>query len=156
MMQPNSNIKIVQFSSEYRDQVIKLIDTLLKDLRVIPNIKEMIDDEDLLKISDIYSGRSSFWIAVNNKRVVGTIAVKEVSNEVAKLKRMFVDKKYHGCGLAQRLMDKALSFANNQRFKKIILNTHPLMNRAHTFYKRQGFIKVGEDPERLHFEKEIG
>lgn len=152
-MKQGSNIKIVQFSSEHRDQVIKLIDTLLKDLRVIPNIEEMIDDADLFNISEIYSGNSKFWVALDGEKVVGTIAIKMIDENNASLKRMFVIKNLHGTGLGQLLINKAIKFASEQGYSKILLNTHPLMYRAHRFYEKNGFTKVSEDHDRYHFEK---
>ncbi len=149
------NIKIIEFQSQYRDQVIKLIDSILKELDVIPNTETLIDDEDLFKISEIYSGKGKFWIALDDNEVVGTIAVRDLGSGKAKLNRMFVLESYRGSGLAQTLLDTALDHARLQRFTEIILNTHLFMKRAHRFYEKNGFNRISQELDKYNYLKPL-
>lgn len=150
---PQYQIEI--FQSQYQNQVIGLIDKSLKDLNVIPESDQKIDDEDLRKIPEIYSGRGRFWVAVEGNNVIGTIAIRDTGNNVAKLNRMFTDSKYYGQGVGQSLLDCAIEFAKEEGFQEIILNTHVNMQRAHRFYEKNGFVKTGKDADKFHYSKKL-
>ncbi len=143
--------KIVQFKPEYRDQVIKLIDQSLKWLKVIPESEEVIDDEDLFRIHEVYSGRGNFWVAVKNGEVVGTVGIRDMGGDQAKLNRMFVNSDFHGLGIGQKLIEVALDYAKAQEFKEVILNTHELMTRAHRFYEKNGFRQTGKEGDKFNY-----
>lgn len=149
--EPIKDYDIKEFKPEYEGQVIALISQVLKDQKVIPESAEPISDEDLYKIPEVYSGRGRFFLAVKDGKVVGTVAIREISGNTAKLNRMFVFTQHHGSGVGQSLLDHALDFARQQGFKEIVLNTHPLMKRAHHFYEKNGFQRVGEDLDRVHY-----
>lgn len=85
--------------------------------------------------------------------MIGTVAIRDFGDDIAKLKRMFVDHDYHGKGVGQKLLDHALDFAKVQGFREVILNTHPLMKRAHRFYEKNGFVKVGDDTFPVHYRR---
>ena len=68
---------------------------------------------------------------------------------------MFVATPYHGQAVGQRLLDHALEFARAEHYKQIILNTHPLMHRAHRFYERNGFRRVAEESEEYHYHQDL-
>ncbi len=146
------NYIIVEFQPKYKNQVIDLIGETLKELRVIPNTNEPLDDEDLFKIPEIYSGRGKFWIALVNNQLIGTVAIRDMGNNQAKLNRMFVLSKYHGKKVGQDLLDTALNFARKQKFKEVTLNTHLLMKRAHHFYEKNGFQKIKEEADKFHYQ----
>jgi len=154
-MKNKVSFRIIEFSPGDRDGTINLIDTLLKELRVIPNVEEKIDDEDLFNILKVYSGRGNFWVAKINNEVIGTVAIREIDKDVAKLNRMFVLSGYHGGGLGQALFDVAIDFVRENGYSKVILNTHLLMHRAHKFYKKNGFKFVRQDQDKFHYEMEL-
>ena len=143
--------EVVEFRPEYQDQIIDLISKALRDQKVIPDDTESIDDEDLRNIPQIYSGRSQFWVAIEDSKVIGTIAVRDMGESIAKLKRMFVSSEYHGTGIGQSLLSQALTFARQKGFKEVTLNTHPLMKRAHNFYEKNGFQKTREDKDGVSY-----
>lgn len=155
MIKEKSIYKISEFKDKYQDQVIHLIDSSLKYLGVIPVNEEMIDDPDLYHISEVYSGRGKFFIMLENDVVVGTVAIKDIGDNFAKLHRMFVKSDLHGTGLGQQLLDTAISFAKEQKFSKLILNTHLLMKRAHSFYEKNGFLKVGKNKNKFKYEMKL-
>lgn len=151
-----SDVEIIEFKSEYQDQVINLIGKILRQLKIIPQSEEPINDEDLHKIPKVYGGKGRFWIAIEKNNVIGTVAVKDMGQGTAKLKRMFVLFEYHGRGVGQQLFDKAIDFAKKQGFKEVVLNTHPLMKRAHHFYEKNGFKKVKENQNKLSYLLKLG
>jgi len=149
------NIKIVEFQPEYEQSVKDLIHIVLRSLNIPNKYPEINRDTDLDYIQEKYKGRGRFWLAVKDDRLIGTVAIEEVDKETAKLKRMFVLPEYQGKGIGQRLFDTALTFAKEQGYHKIRLNTDKVMNRAHRFYEKNGFHKIGEDDERLFYEMSL-
>lgn len=153
---------ITTFHPRFEDQVKDLIGKLLVYTEVIKESELPIDDEDLGRIPEIYSGRGKFWVAMIGDRVVGTVGIKDKGGTTAELKRMFVLPEYHGTGVGEALLEEATVYAKKQGFTKLILNTDEKMRRAHHFYEKHGFVQVEESdcskPSsacRLHYEKEL-
>ena len=149
------HINIQQYSPAYKDQVRTVIGTTLADISVLDREDLPIDDPDLEKIDEIYSGKGRFWVALEDDRVVGTVAIRDLGDNVATLNRMFVLVDQHGSGVGQRLFDEAMGFAQEQGFTKVVLNTHELMGRAHHFYEKNGFVRIGKTGDKFHYEKTI-
>lgn len=150
-----NDTKIEKYSDTYKNQVRDVIGKSLADVSVIDPKSLPIDDEDLNEIEKVYSGKGKFWVALKNKKIIGTVAIRDLKNGVAKLNRMFVLIEYHGDGTGQKLLNHALDFAKRQGFTKIILNTHELMHRAHRFYEKNGFIRTGKTGNKYNYEKVI-
>jgi GNAT superfamily N-acetyltransferase len=143
--------EIIEFTKPYQEQVVMLITQVLKDQHVISKGVDIVDDEDLFHIADIYTGRGRFWLAVANDKVIGTVAIREIDKDTAKLNRMFVLTEYHGKGVGPALLQRAIAFAKQQGFTEIILNTHHLMHRAHRFYEKHGFTKTGDTSDKFSY-----
>ena len=155
--------QIVPFHPKFEHQVRDLVGALLVYTGVIPESDLPVDDEDLGRIPEVYSGKGKFWVAIIGDRVIGTVGIKDEGNNVAKLKRMFVRPEYHGKGVGEALLAHAEAYAKKQGFTKLLLNTHTKMHRAHHFYEKHGFVHIEEfhcDEQRsshcgLHYEKEL-
>jgi len=149
------NFQIIEFKSEYQDQVIDVVGRGLMELNVIPKSDKPLQDEDLYQIPNVYKGRGRFWIAVKEDKVIGTVAIRDMGGDTAKLNRMFVLSKYHSKGVGQALFDHAIAFAKKQCYKEVILNTHFLMKRAHSFYEKNGFKKVRKEQDKYHYKMDL-
>jgi GNAT superfamily N-acetyltransferase len=102
---------------------------------------------DLDDIGGFYQGKNSeFWIALENGRVVGTIAIKDYGKGRAYLKRMYVAKELRGTGLAKRMLDTALNYARGKGFGEVFLATVDKMAAAKKFYSKNGFERISELP----------
>lgn len=72
------------------------------------------------------------------------------------LKRIYIDKPYHGKGLAQELMLFAEDFAKENKFEVLWLGVWEHNYRAKKFYKKMGFkdsghmhdFPIGNTPQR--------
>ncbi len=148
-------ISILPYSPAFKDEVRDVIGKTLVDISVIDASVLPIDDPDLEKIEEIYFGKGRFWVALEDGRVIGTVAIRDLGEQVATLNRMFVKVDHHGSGVGQRLFDEAMGFAQEQGFTKVVLNTHELMGRAHRFYERNGFVRVSKQGDKFHYEKII-
>jgi len=84
-------IRIIQASNKYTDQIIKRIDRVYGEYGYWVNTNKY--DKDLLDIEKNYcSKKGCFWLAMHNSRLVGTIAVKPIDNQLIEIKRLYVEK----------------------------------------------------------------
>lgn len=146
------SFQIIEFQPKYEYEIKLLIGNVLKGVGVMPELEGPLEDDDLNGISETYSGKSRFWLAIENDKVIGTVAVLNLGENIAKLKCMFVLLDYHGLGVGQALFDKAVDFVTHEGFKKLILNTHTLEKRAHCFYEKNGFVKTSETKDVFEYE----
>ena len=150
------DINIIEFQPEYEQLVKDLVRFVLKSLGIQNKYPEINRDTDLDYILEKYKGRGRFWLAIQDKKLIGTVAIEEVDENVAKLKRMFVLPEFQGTGIGQKLFDIALNFVKENGYKTLKLNTDKIMSRAHRFYERNGFHRIGEDKERYFYEMNLG
>lgn len=148
-----NSIDIIEFESRYTQELKDLVYLVLGHVGIkVEKYTTTSRDTDLDYIEKIYKERGRFWLAFKDNKLIGCIAIEEKDLETAKLKRMFVLPEFHGSGAGQALLDKALSFAKSNTYHRVVLNTDKLMNRAHRFYEKNEFKKIGEDEERLFYE----
>lgn len=106
------------------------------------------DQPELLSIHDKYIAPGGcFWIAQNNNTVVGSIGLLNCGNGIGVLKKFFVYEPYRGAPfhMGQRLYAELLSFAKQNHFKKLVLDTPKNTHRAHKFYEKAGFQKISQE-----------
>ncbi len=110
------------------------------------------DQPDLADIEGFYcQGRGGFWVAEDDCRIVGTIALKDIGNGQGALRKMFVAVNHRGAahGIAQRLLDTLFSHAAAEGVAIVLLGTTDRFLAAHRFYEKNGFsaIDAGGLPE---------
>ncbi|MBS3074106.1 GNAT family N-acetyltransferase [Candidatus Pacearchaeota archaeon] len=127
-------MRIRKFCSEDKKQVSALISKILREIFKVKPKKVMLD-------RGLFRKDGVLYIAEDKHKIVGTIGIRKQSNRVARLNKMYIEKFYRGSGLSQKLLKKALAFARDKGYRKIILSTTPQMKRAITFYKNNGFVK---------------
>ena len=86
--------------------------------------------------------KSQLWIAVKENKIVGSIAIVNISDETAQLRWFIVDNEMQGRGLGNKLMDKAMDFCKENCYKKIFLWTFDSLDAARHLYKKHGFIPI--------------
>lgn len=59
------------------------------------------------------------------------------------LKRIYVDKEFHGKGIAQKLMDHILNYAEEKKYEVVWLGVWEHNTRAQKFYEKYGFENSG-------------
>jgi len=147
-------MKIVQYSKEYRSQVIDLI---LRIQREEFSISITADEQpDLSNIEGFYqSGSGNFWVALVEDRVIGTISLLDIGNRQAALRKMFVNKSFRGTvhAVALKLLNTAISYANSCKVREIYLGTTEKFLAAHRFYEKCGFVEIDKPllPKRFPF-----
>jgi len=99
-------------------------------------------------IENFDAKREHCWIAEKDGEVVGSAFVVRDSDEVAKLRLVYVEPKARGLGIGQRLVAEAIRFARQQGYRKLTLWTNDILVSARRIYEGAGFRLVKE--ERHH------
>lgn len=92
--------------------------------------------------NDIDREFDSFWCLVSTDRVIGTVAVKKIDESTAELKALYLLSEYRGKGFGFQLLDKAVKFAKERGYQRIVLDSMSQYEDALKLYERYGFKKT--------------
>jgi putative acetyltransferase len=130
---------IREYKKEDEEQVKKVIYGALCEIYG----QTKIDWED-------FSKYAAFYVAEENGEIIGTAALKEIDNQLIKLKRMYILPSLQRKGVGAKLLKKCINFSKKGGFKKMILTTYPEMKGAVIFYEKNGF-QIVENPSAQFF-----
>lgn len=136
-------MEISPWSPQWQDRAADLIVSIQRSEFEIPITRA--DQTDLTDIAGFYQcGNGGFWVASEGDEVVGTIALKDISQGQGALRKMFVraDRRGGRFGVAGALLERALDHARAQGVKTIFLGTTEKFKAAHRFYEKNGFAVV--------------
>ena len=138
-------IRIVRYAEDFARGVRDLIVPIQREEFGIEITYE--DQPDLHDIAAFYRhGCGDFWVALDGDEVVGSIALIDIGNAQAALRKMFVKRAYRGAaqGVAQGLLETLLAHAHRRKVAEIYLGTTSKFLAAHRFYEKMGFDLVDE------------
>ncbi len=137
---------IETYQEKYKDGIVQLILNIQQNEFNVPlTIK---DQPDLLDIENVYYRKGgNFWVAVETEQVIGTIALIDMGNGQAALRKMFVHKESRGKekGIGQLLLDTLIGWCKQKGINEVYLGTVEQLHAAKRFYERNGFVKVEKD-----------
>jgi N-acetylglutamate synthase-like GNAT family acetyltransferase len=131
---------IVTFSPEYVARVGALIVPIQREEFGVDITYEQ--QPDLMDIPNFYQkGAGQFWVALDQDKVVGSIALLDIGSGEAALRKMFVAATHRGGahGVAAQLLGTLLDHAQKHGLKTIYLGTTEKFLAAHRFYEKSGF-----------------
>ena len=85
-------------------------------------------------------------IACQEEWAVGCAGLKRYSETDAELKRLWVEPAFRGRHIAARLMDQIEEKALQMGFRRLILQTRPLMADAVALYEKRGYALIPNYP----------
>ncbi|QED37510.1 GNAT family N-acetyltransferase [Antarcticibacterium arcticum] len=146
------NIEIISFKPEYANDFKELnIAWLTKYFWVEPH------DEEVLAKPQKYildPGGNIFFIKDGDK-IIGTVALMKIEENVFELTKMAVTPQYQGQQLGQKLLEHTIQFARDQGWKKLIIYSNRKLENAIFIYKKYGFEEIPIEPNNPYARGDI-
>lgn len=81
-------------------------------------------------------------IAFYGTDAVGCVGIRRFEDEIAELKRMYVQNKYRGYGIGVGLLERSIELAKGHGYKRVRLDTLENMTKAQQLYRSFGFYEI--------------
>lgn len=138
----NVSLEIIEFLPEHQPWFEKFNRQWIEEFFWM----EPIDVETLQDPDEyIISKGGKILVALYNKEIAGTVALKYVDNTTYEFTKMAVDSKFRGLKVGQALGEEAITKARSLGATKIILYSHTVLVPAVTLYRKLGFEEVPVD-----------
>lgn len=138
-----SALEVVEYSPGLQSAVLDLIVPIQRDEFGFDI--DAADQPDLTDIPGFYQrGTGGFWVARSDGEIVGTIALRDIGDGRAALRKMFVKAPFRGAryAVAATLLRHLLRFAAARGVRELYLGTTERFVAAHRFYEKNGFDLV--------------
>jgi DNA-binding MarR family transcriptional regulator/N-acetylglutamate synthase-like GNAT family acetyltransferase len=97
-------------------------------------------------VKNFDNARERSWIAERDNQIIGSVFLMRESDDVAKLRLLYVEPTARGLGLGRHLVDECVRFARAKGYRKLTLWTNDCLVSARKIYQAAGFQLVREDP----------
>ena len=101
-------------------------------------------------IENFDARRECCWIAEQEGEPVGSVALVDEGNGVARLRILLVEPAARGHGIGRRLVAECLRCARRAGYRKIVLSTYSVLLAARRIYEAAGFRRVAQRQERAY------
>ncbi len=99
-------------------------------------------DKELQELEERYSPPNSrFFLLKEQNKAVACAILKRFSEEAVELKRMFITPEARGKGYGRALLKHTIQNAKDLGFRRMVLDTEPVMASAIQLYEKYGFQK---------------
>jgi len=129
------------------EQIKEILFSALKEYEIAIPDNYSVSDIDNLHIDNY---RGGVFILLREKRVVGFIVIRPITEDCLELKRLYLTSSERGKGLGLFLLNQAIDYAKKNDYKSIRLETSSKFREAVSLYKKHGFFEL------LEVEKEPG
>ena len=144
--------KLVIFTVAF--ELFKGADSLEESIVKFSAQGKLSEMDDVQK--NYFENGGTFLVAVKEDHVIGTGAVKFLEDGICEIKRIWLLSQYQGQGIGYRMMQRLISFARQNEYKLMRLETDPIIQtKAVEFYKKLGFYEIprfGDDPDDIGME----
>ena len=83
-----------------------------------------------------------FWCLADDDVVLGSVAIRRLSEDTAELKALYLSEELRGQGWGYKLLDLAVQYARNQGYKRICLDSMKSYTAARHLYDKFGFKEI--------------
>jgi putative acetyltransferase len=113
---------------------------------------------ELAHLSEVFSERkrNAFWIVESQDGIVGCFGIECRSETNTELRRMYLDRRYRGSGVSNRMLDVAEERARALGFTKMLVSTAEIQRAADRFYRRNGYRQVRVEVAQTMTTKQAG
>jgi GNAT superfamily N-acetyltransferase len=107
-------------------------------------------------IKDFDPKRERCWIAEKDGEIVGSVLLVKQSDEVAKLRLLYVEPRMRGYGIGKRFVEECIRFARSAGYRRLTLWTNDVLQAARGLYAAAGFRLVKAEPHRSFGQDLVG
>lgn len=137
-------IVIATFQEKYaRSFGVLNYEWLTKYFEIEPHDSEMLDNPKAY----IIDKGGEIIVAIDGAKIIGTVALLKIDNDLVELAKMAVTEGYQGKRIGVRLMEKAIVCAKEMGFKTMMLESNRTLTPALTLYRKFGFKEVALNPD---------
>jgi len=123
-------------------QIVRLIGDIWAEYGCV--LDTTVEEKYLLAPAEYFHARNGeFWVVEDGDRIVATVAIMMIDDDIAELKSLYVHKAQRGAGLGERLARLAVDLAKERGARETVLWTDTRFVSAHRLYKRLGYTKTG-------------
>ena len=140
-------IEIKTIKSHQIEEVKRVIIAVCNEIwqlpeEVIRHYDAMSDLDDVQ--SHYFDNKGTFLVLIDEGRVVGSGAIRHLSDDICELKRMWFLKDYRGRGLGTKMAHILLDFARITDYKKVRIDMIDEQKQAQALklYQRLGFYFI--------------
>jgi ribosomal protein S18 acetylase RimI-like enzyme len=116
--------------------------TYAKEYRYDQTFEAYVADGLAEFIRSFSPDKDQIWLAETNDEIIGSIAIVGRSKAKAQLRWFFVHPKYRGIGIGRRLLNEALHFCKERKYRTVFLWTTSELVTAQRLYIRAGFQRT--------------
>lgn len=146
-------IKIQQITQAFEDEARAVV---LKGLEERFGFIDNSFNPDLKDILRSYNQeKTMFFVGVYHNEVIATGAVSYESTSVGRIERMSVLKKYRRGGVAKIMLQHLETWAQQQGYEKLVLETNKSWTSAIEFYKKHQYEFYLAEGDRIHYSKSL-
>lgn len=95
------------------------------------------------------------WVVVEDDISAGCIAYRKKEEGIGEVKRLFLEERYRGRGIAGELLKTVENYAKEQGCRKLFLDTRITLEPAVSLYRAFGFEVVFQQGLYVQMEKSI-
>ena len=110
-------------------------------------LEEATPDSDLLvELKPLLEAPNYLYLAEVDGQAAGTGGLKEITPEVAEIKRMYVDPAFRGRGVGRAVLERLVEDGRTAGYRLLQLETAVWMVEAHALYRSCGFTDAPPFP----------
>ncbi len=110
-----------------------------------PTVQEYVE-ENLDDFTSVRPPKGIIYMIETDENAVGMGALRELSEGVGEIKRMYIRPEYRGRGLGKKLLKKLIEKAREFGYTVLRLDTADFMTAAQNLYRSAGFKEINEYP----------
>ena len=138
-------VQIRRFDARDGESVKRLINQIMDG--EFKEEKPAFSQEDLDSLEDSYGKLGeAFFVAEDDKKIIGTVGVKREDDRVALIRRIFVAPNYRKKKIGLQLLNRAIEFCEEVGYRELIFKTTSRMSNAIELIQGRGFQSRAKIP----------
>src|SRR5215203_3707100 len=140
-----SRLVMVQIREALTPQELPAVRELFREYETSLNVDLCFQgfEEELATLPGKYSRpNGGIWLAVDDDKIAGCVALRPLDADRAEMKRLFVRPAFRGSGVGRKLVEHVMREAATVGYRRICLDTLPTMTGAIALYRSLGFAEI--------------